>query len=182
MPGQAQMPGAPGAVHNPYAHAQGALKGTGSMLKYMQIGFTVMGGLMAVGGLIWLISGSVGGGAGLLITGVVFVAVAWLMLPQFKSLIGGVTGKVDALAAKSNLAQTGMPATGRLLSVQQTGTLINYNPEVVAMVEVNHPQMGTYQVQTTTVVPQMSIPQFQPGAQVQVRIDPANPQNIAVVV
>ncbi len=152
------------------------------MIKYMQYGFTVCGGLTAIGGVIWLISGSFSGGLGMIITGVVLVATAWLFLPQFKSMIGGVTGKVDALAAKSNLAQTGIPATGRLLSVQQTGAMINFNPEVAAMVEVNHPQMGTYQVQTTAVVPQISIPQFQPGAQVQVRIDPTNPQNIAVLV
>jgi len=31
------------------------------------------------------------------------------------------------------------------------------------------------------VVPQMMIPRFQPGATVQVRVNPMNPQDIAVI-
>jgi hypothetical protein len=31
------------------------------------------------------------------------------------------------------------------------------------------------------VIPQMNIPQFQPGAMVHVRVNPANPHDVAVV-
>jgi hypothetical protein len=165
-----------------YGQAQQALAGAGTHLQLMQWGFIGLGGLLAVVGVIWLITGALSYGLSLIITGVVLVGVAFFILPQFTSMVGSATAQVNALAAKNQLALTGMPASGRLLQVQQTGRMVNYNPEVMAMVEVQHPQMGTYQVQTTTVVPQISIPQFQPGAQVQVRINPQNPQDIAIVV
>jgi hypothetical protein len=175
-PGHAQQ------MAGSYGQAQQALAGAGTHLQLMQWGFIGLGGLLAVVGLIWLITGAFSYGLSLIITGVVLVGVAFLVLPQFTSMVGSATAQVNALAAKNQLALTGMPASGRLLQVQQTGRMVNYNPEVMAMVEVQHPQMGTYQVQTTTVVPQISIPQFQPGAQVQVRINPQNPQDIAIVV
>jgi hypothetical protein len=45
---------------------------------------------------------------------------------------------------------------------------------------VNGPQ-GPYQVQTTAIVPIMSIAQFQPGRVVNVRVNPQNPHDVAVV-
>jgi hypothetical protein len=183
MPGM-QQPGMPGMqqpVHNPYGQAQSALKGAGTTMKMMQYGFAGLGVVLLVLGLVMMITYSFSTGMTLIITGVVLAATAFFFLPQFTSMVGSATSQVDALAAKSELAQTGMPAVGRLMSVQQTGVMVNYNPEILATVEVQHPQMGVYQVQTKAVVPQIAIPQFQPGAQVQVRINPMNPQDIALV-
>jgi hypothetical protein len=112
---------------------------------------------------------------------VVLIAVALLVLPKFFGMMGQATAMVDGLASKERLAQTGVPANGRLLQVQQSGRLVNYNPEIHALVEVHHPQFGVYQVQTTAVVPQIAIPRAQPGAQVQVRVDPQNKNEIALV-
>jgi hypothetical protein len=103
------------------------------------------------------------------------------VLPKFFGMMGQATAMVDGLASKERLAQTGIPASGRLLQVQQTGRLVNYNPEIQALVEVQHPQFGTYQTQTTAVIPQIAIPRAQPGAPVQVRIDPTNRNEIALV-
>jgi hypothetical protein len=103
------------------------------------------------------------------------------VLPKFFGMMGQATAMVDGLASKERLAQTGIPAGGRLLQVQQTGRLVNYNPEIQALVEVQHPQFGVYQVQTTAVVPQIAIPRAQPGAPVQVRVDPQNKNEIALV-
>lgn len=173
--------GAPAPV-NPYAGAQKALSGasgTIGMVKYLLAG---LGGLMILGGIGLAIVVSIGAGIGLAVTGAIMIATAFIFLPQFTGMVGSATAQVNALAAKAQLAQTGMPAAGRLLQVQQTGRMINYNPEVLALVEVQHPQMGVYQAQTTVVVPQIAIPQMQPGAQLQVRINPQNPQDIAIVV
>lgn len=177
------MPGMGGQQpYNPYGQAQKALSGAGSSIKMMQVLFAGLGGLMAIGGVIMLILVDIGGGIGLIVTGVIFAVVALTVLPRFTGMIGSVSSQVEGMAYKAQLAQTGMPAMGRILQVQQTGRLVNYNPEVQALVEVNHPQRGVYQAQTTAVVPQISIPQIQPGAQVQVRINPQNPQDIALVV
>jgi hypothetical protein len=111
----------------------------------------------------------------------VFVGVALVMLPKFFGMVGNATAMVDGLAARERLAQTGIPAQGRLISVQQTGTMINNNPEIQAVVEVHHPQLGVYQAQTKAVVPQIAIPRAQPGAPVQVRVNPQNQHEIALV-
>ena len=163
------------------ARAKGVLGQTGNTLKMMRLGFVGLGGLLALAGIYLAVTSGVMTGFGLLITGGVLAGVGWFSLPQFIGILGQASAQVDALAHKQQLAMTGLPATGRLLQVQQTGRLVNYNPEVAALVEVHHPQHGMYQVQTTAVVPQIAIPQAQPGAQVHVRINPTNPQDIALV-
>jgi hypothetical protein len=173
------MPAA--APHNSFGQAQSALKGAGGMMTMMKWGFVGIGGLCVLGGLAMLVMVDVVTGASVIFTGIVLVAVAFLMLPRFSGMIGQATAMVDGFAAKEQLAQTGIPAMGRLISVQQTGRLVNYNPEIAAVVEVHHPQLGPYQTQTTAIVPQIAIPRAQPGAQVQVRVDPQNQHNIALV-
>jgi hypothetical protein len=121
------------------------------------------------------------GGIMTAITGASFIGVAIAVLPQFSGMVNQASAMVDGFAAKEQLAQTGIPAQGRLISVQQTGRLVNYNPEIQAVVEVTHPQLGVYQTQTTAIVPQIAIPRAQPGAPVQVRVSPQNQHDIALV-
>ena len=192
FPGMPQGMGAmPGAPPNPYApmgnplgglsQAQGALRGAGSMLRVMQIAFLVIGVAMLAGGIYFVVNDNAGTGIGLVIGGISLAGTGWFQLPKFLGMVGQATAQVDGLARQQQLAATGIPAVGRLLFVQQTGRMINYNPEIAATVEVQHPQHGTYQAQTTAVVAQMAIPRAQPGAQVQVRVSPTNPQEIALL-
>lgn len=194
--GQPGMPyGAPPGMPGPGMHgmmpqnammaarlggAQASLAKAGGMLKTMQIVFIVIGALMAVGGAIMIPLVDIGGGIGLLITGVVFVLVAKFTLPRFMGQLGGATAMVNALAAKENLAMTGIPTTAQVVAAQQTGTMVNMNPQVACTLMVNGPQ-GPYQVQTTAIVPMMNIAQFQPGMAVNVRVNPQNPMDVAVV-
>ena len=180
MPGG--MPGGmlPAPDGNRYGQAQSTLKTAGTTLKYMQIGFAALGGLLVLIGLIMMFTVGIGAGIGMLITGVVLGGAAWFTLPMFMGQLGGATAMVDALHAKEQVGMTGTPMTARVLGMQQTGALINMNPQVQAMLEVQGPQ-GPYQVQTLAVIPQMSIPQFQPGAMVNVRVNPQNPHDVAVV-
>jgi hypothetical protein len=183
MPGQPGMAGpmgaAPGA--NPYAQAQAALKTGNTTMKIAQYSTAGIGALCAIGGIIWMIMGEIGGGVGMLFTGIVMVAVAFAFMPKFMGMMNQATGMVDGLAAKANLAQTGLPATASVMQVQQTGRMVNYQPECAVSLNVTHPHTGAqYQVQTTGVIPQINIPQVQPGAQIQVRIDPTNPMNVAL--
>jgi hypothetical protein len=170
-----------GAPQNSYGGAQKALSGASTMLKVMRIVFIGLGALCVIGGIVLLVAVDAAAGISTAFTGVVLVAVALLVLPKFFGMMGQATAMVDGLASKERLAQTGIPASGRLLQVQQTGRLVNYNPEIQALVEVQHPQFGTYQTQTTAVIPQIAIPRAQPGAPVQVRIDPTNRNEIALV-
>ncbi len=175
----AGMGGIPG-MGNRYGAAQSSLKNAGGMLKAMQYGFTGLGALFAFGGVASIFFVGFSMGISLIVTGVVLVAVAWTTLPKFMGQLGGATEMVNALAAKDQLAMTGIPTTAKVLGMQQTGTMINMNPQVQAMLEVQGPQ-GPYQVQTLAVIPQMNIPQFQPGSVVNVRVNPQNHQDVAVV-
>ncbi|MCA9622754.1 MAG: hypothetical protein KC731_27230, partial [Myxococcales bacterium] len=170
-----------GAPHNPYAQAQSALATGSNTLKITQYALIGVGALTAISGLFWMIMGSFIGGLSTLITGVVLAVVAFTVLPQFMGMMKQSTAMVDGLAAKAQLAQTGLPATASVIAVQQTGRMVNYNPEVSATLQVTHPQTGaSYQVQSTSVVPQIAIPQVQPGAQVPVRINPQNPMDVVL--
>jgi hypothetical protein len=165
-----------------YGQAQKALAGAGTTLKIVQIAVGGLGALLALGGIVMLVTGGFSTGVSLLVTGAVMVVTALVVIPKHAGMLGAASAQVNALAYKDQLAATGLPAQGRLLYIQQTGRMVNFNPEVAATVEVHHPQHGVYQAQTNVVVPQMSIPQFQPGASLQLRVNPQNPHDIAVVV
>jgi len=184
MPGAYPGAGAMGmgaAPHNSFGQAQSALSGAGSMMKLMKYAFLGIGALCIVGGVIVIIAADFMTGIMVAVTGAIFIGVALAVLPQFSGMVSQASAMVDGFAAKEQLAQTGIPAQGRLISVQQTGRLVNYNPEIQALVEVTHPQLGVYQTQTTAIVPQIAIPRAQPGAPVQVRVSPQNQHEIALV-
>ena len=144
---------------NRFGQAQSSLKNAGGMIKAMQVGFMVFGGVLIVLGVLLMFLVGAGAGTGLIFSGIMLAAVAKFMLPQFMGQIGGATAMVNALHAKEQIAM---------------------NPQVHATLEIQGPQ-GPYQVQTLAVIPQMNIPQFQPGAMVNVRVNPMNPQDVAVV-
>ncbi|RLB46739.1 MAG: hypothetical protein DRJ42_26975 [Deltaproteobacteria bacterium] len=174
------VPGmAPGA--NPYAKAQGALASAGGQLKMVQFGLAGLGAFGVLIGLVVMIFASFVTGLILAVMGAVFAAVAWFQLPTFMNMVSGSTAMVDQLSANHQLGQTGIPAKAKILSIQQTGTMVNMNPQVQCVLEVQGAQ-GPYQVQTMSVIPQMRIPQFQPGAVIDVRVDPANPQVVSLAV
>jgi len=164
-----------------FGQAQSALAGAGGMMKALKYGFIAIGGLCVVGGIVLVFAVDAITGISIAFTGAVFVVVALAVLPRFSGMLGQATAMVDGFAAKEQLALTGIPAVGRLLSVQQTGRLVNYNPEIQALVEVHHPHLGPYQTQTTAIVPQIAIPRAQPGAQVQLRVSPQNQHEIALI-
>jgi hypothetical protein len=171
--------GMPG-VGNRFEAAGSAIKHASSMLKIMQIGMTVVGGLSLTGSIVTAFTVGIGAAAGAALTGAVFIGTAWRVLPQFFGMIDDASKTVNALSAKEQLAQTGIPATARVIAMQPTGTLINHNPEVQTALEVQGPT-GPYLVNTTAVINQMYIPQFQPGAMVNLRVSPQNPYDVAVV-
>lgn len=74
----------------------------------------------------------------------------------------------------------GQPAVGQVVSAQQTGTYVNNNPQIRLQINVTPHGGAPYQVQVTKVVSMFEIPQYQIGAQLDVRIDPANPANVAI--
>ena len=75
----------------------------------------------------------------------------------------------------------GEAAPAVILKSWQTGTVMNdINPQIGLQLEVrpvNHP---AFQAETKMFIPMMQIPQFQPGAVVQVKYDPNDTRKVAV--
>ena len=96
-------------------------------------------------------------------------------------VIGAVIIVFAKRAMKPNAAllKTGLPAQAKILKVWQTGMMINNNPQIGMQLEVTGPT-GTYQTETKIVVPMINIPQFQPGAVLPAKIDPADQRKIAL--
>ncbi|MCJ7623451.1 MAG: hypothetical protein MUO76_08095 [Anaerolineaceae bacterium] len=78
------------------------------------------------------------------------------------------------------ILENGIPARARILSVQQTGVMVNYQPQVVFTLDVQPPGGAPYQIQTKAVIPMVNIPQFQPGTEVPVKIHPTDPTKVVM--
>ena len=76
--------------------------------------------------------------------------------------------------------KNGTPAQATILRIWDTGTTINDNPVVGFLLEVRPQNLPAYQAESKSMIPRLSIPQFQPGATVPVKIDPQNQSRVAL--
>ena len=85
-----------------------------------------------------------------------------------------------ATGPDKSILKNGIDAKARIVSVQQTSVMVNYQPQIAFTLEI-HPPGGTpYQAQTKAVIPMVNIPQLQPGVEVPVKIHPTDPTKIAL--
>lgn len=80
-----------------------------------------------------------------------------------------------------DIVENGIPASAKILSVRQTGVMLNDQPQVEFLLEVHPPSGMPYQTQAKAVVSLVSIPQFQPGAEVAVKIHPTDQSKVAFI-
>jgi len=79
----------------------------------------------------------------------------------------------------SNLAQTGMGASADVLSIEDTGMLINYNPVVRMKLHIT-PQFGAaFESTVETAVSKIAIPRA--GDKINIKYTPANTSEVLVV-
>ena len=129
------------------------------------------------------------------------VIVAVVVLGVFVMLIvtSGVTGVIlvavtiavtvfcfwfffAAEARRFNILKRGEPAEASILEVKETGITIQKNYPVAKLrLEVRPGEGEPYRVWTKCMVNRFDIPAFQPGAVVQVMVDPRNRRRVAVV-
>jgi hypothetical protein len=79
-----------------------------------------------------------------------------------------------------HLMANGTPGKATIKNVGQTGTTINENPVAILDLEVAVEGKQPYPVQVQSAVPQVFLARLVPGGQVGVKVDPANPQTVAV--
>ncbi|MEZ4394314.1 MAG: hypothetical protein R3A48_24845 [Polyangiales bacterium] len=115
----------------------------------------------------------------LAITGVTFAKVFLPMIQNANSLM---TGMANAANARAELLARGTDGMGRILGVRETGTLVNYQPELQFDLEVQSAQGQRFNAQCTAVVSPMNLARVQPGATVPVRFDPTNLARVALAI
>lgn len=77
------------------------------------------------------------------------------------------------------IAQAGMDATAEVLSIQDTGSLINMNPVVILKLKVQ-PAMGVgFETTAQTMVSKIAIPRV--GDTIKIKYNPADPTQVSVV-
>jgi hypothetical protein len=77
--------------------------------------------------------------------------------------------------------QTGVTATATIVSIRDTGTRINDNPVIAMQLQVQPSGAPSFQAEVKETVSILQIPHFQPGAHLEVKYDPGQPANVAIV-
>jgi hypothetical protein len=109
------------------------------------------------------------------------------MLRDMPSTINQASGAVDdAMALQANmqkeqaLLNSGTPGRASITNVTDTGTLVNFNPQIVLDLQVAVEGKDPYAAQLTTAVPQVYLSRLQAGGQIGVKVDPSDPSAIAI--
>jgi hypothetical protein len=87
---------------------------------------------------------------------------------------------LDGLKQQQWLAQSGLDATAEVMSIADTGSLINMNPVVVLTLKVQ-PSIGGAMFDTAgqTMVSKIAIPRV--GDKVKIKYNPADPSQFVVI-
>lgn len=104
------------------------------------------------------------------VTTAITIGITWLAIRLIRKKVG----------PDRSILQNGIPAKAQILSVQQTGVIVNYQPQVAFQLEVHPPGDAPYQAQAKAVIPVVNIPQFQPGTEVPVKIHPTDPTQVVL--
>ena len=106
----------------------------------------------------------------LLCTGIVTVGIIVLVFRYAKNMTSG----------NKAIMEQGISARAKILSVQETGVLLNNMPQVLFQLEV-YPSSGIpYQATTKAVISLVKIPQYQPGIEIPVKIHPTDPTKVEI--
>ncbi|HSN09993.1 MAG TPA: hypothetical protein VLS85_13215 [Hanamia sp.] len=136
----------------------------------------------------WDLIGILGGVAGVVIAILsvlksggpdrVYIAIAMVIV------FGGMGYIINKFlwAPKANLRRlnnTGIPGKAKILEVHETNVAVNNNPQLRLVLELNN-NGEVYTTNCKTIVSKFTPNYFQPGKEVNVKIDPANEKNVIV--
>jgi hypothetical protein len=81
---------------------------------------------------------------------------------------------------RNQLLEKGIPAEGTILRLEDTGNRFNDQPQVKLWLEVRPQGAPAFETVTKMVISPVYMPQFQPGAIVQLRYDPEDNTKVAI--
>lgn len=79
------------------------------------------------------------------------------------------------------ILESGIAATGKIISVRATGNKFNYNPEVEILVEINDPGGSAYTAKTIAVLDPVELQKYVPGASLDLKIDKNDKNNFLII-
>jgi hypothetical protein len=109
----------------------------------------------------------------------------WVLGALLVALALGPLGcaMVDRLSGESEnrqIRQVGVPAEAQVLRIWETGVRINDDPVVGFELEVYPEGKEPYRAETKALISILFIPQIQPGSRLPVKVDPNDPQRVAL--
>jgi hypothetical protein len=132
--------------------------------------FVVCAAGMAVGA---VVAEDTGARVTLAFLAIVFFPCAWLFF--------WIARKVDSFADVGELKATGIPATGTILQLRETGITINETDAVIGFtVMVEAAGRTPYTATFDQTVPRLAFGSLAPGAKVALRVDPDDPNEVAI--
>jgi hypothetical protein len=84
------------------------------------------------------------------------------------------------MLAEHRILESGVPGKAKILDIQPTGTIVNEQPKVRIFLEVLPAQGERYETKVEMVISPVYLPQFQPGAELNIKIDPNDKSRVAV--
>jgi hypothetical protein len=112
-------------------------------------------------------------GGAMLLTGGIFAVVGAAVI-----VIGLLVGR--GAAATDQILAAGIAGTASITGVTQTGMYLNDQPRIKMGLLVQLPGQAPYPAEHSEFVPLILLARVQPGATLPVRVDPTDPQKIAI--
>ena len=106
---------------------------------------------------------------------VVFIC-GCLSVGCISSMVDSYTGEDVAGDVRAN----GLPASGRVLKIWETGVRVNDNPVVGFLLEIHAEGIAPYEAETKALISILWIPRIQPGEILPVKYDPDDPSRVAL--
>jgi hypothetical protein len=91
-----------------------------------------------------------------------------------------ISNKMSGVSQAKELHTAGNPAQAEIMKIWDTGMTVNDDPVVGFRLKVRPQDQSEYEAETKIRIPRLQVSQFQPGAVVDVRIDPADPQRVSL--
>lgn len=107
-------------------------------------------------------------------------AVLLFSLGGCAGLTNQFVGRFTGENVSSQIRATGSPAKATVLHIWETGTRVNHSPVIGFELEVRAEGRPPWRAKTKALVSILAIPRIQPGMELDVFYDPADPSRVAI--
>ena len=99
---------------------------------------------------------------------------------QTRAIVDDAMALQAQIRAEEALLASGTPGRATITGFTDTGVLVQFNPQVVVDLTVDVSGRPPYEVRLTTTVSPSHLTQLEAGADLDVRVDPAQPEHVAI--